>query len=337
MDFWSVEHGRLALLLVAVIVVGSISGYWALTIIAALIAYIAWMWMHLYRLHTWISTGSKKKHIPENSGIWQRFIHHIHDSERKNKKQKRKLAALLKQFNVTLASLPDAIVILNSHYQIEWANPTSERLLGINPKFDIGQRMLNLVRMPELHAWLERRNFKYELEIPNPRDEEQILGLRLIALRRERLLLTARDISQRIQLQETRRHFVANASHELRTPLTVISGYLEILQQQDSLPENLRQATHNALDQAKRMNRIIDDLLTLSKLEHNQLQENEGKTIDIPQLLKTLADDVRSTMLIEQEDLLSLEVDRNLCLYGIESEIHSVCSNLIRKIGRAHV
>jgi two-component system phosphate regulon sensor histidine kinase PhoR len=80
-------------------------------------------------------------------------------------------------------------------------------------------------------------------------------------------MLLSRDISQGIRLETMRRDFVANVSHELRTPLTVLVGFLETVRELKLDPGRSRDYLNLMAEQSKRMQRIIDDLLTLSTLE----------------------------------------------------------------------
>ena len=78
-------------------------------------------------------------------------------------------------------------------------------------------------------------------------------------------LLIARDVSQLMRLEQVRRDFVANVSHELRTPLTVVHGYLDLIE-----PEQMQEyepILRELRNQSRRMTQIVEDLLTLSRLE----------------------------------------------------------------------
>jgi two-component system phosphate regulon sensor histidine kinase PhoR len=68
-------------------------------------------------------------------------------------------------------------------------------------------------------------------------------------------VLSVRDISEGVQLQKTRKAFIANASHELRTPLTVLTGYIELFEQDPELPEYLLGPLQQSREQAARMHR----------------------------------------------------------------------------------
>jgi two-component system phosphate regulon sensor histidine kinase PhoR len=122
------------------------------------------------------------------------------------------------------------------------------------------------VRSPRFVQWLgDARRDEALMDLPSPEDERVRLLCRLIAYRPGFRLLIVRDISNLMRLEQIRRDFVANVSHELRTPLTVINGYMEALEPEElgefsSLFQQMRQ-------QSRRMAHIVEDLLTLSRLE----------------------------------------------------------------------
>ncbi|EQD38514.1 phosphate regulon sensor protein PhoR, partial [mine drainage metagenome] len=133
----------------------------------------------------------------------------------------------------------------------------------------------------------------------------------------------ARDISTLARLEQMRRDFVANVSHELRTPLTVIHGYLELLDPED-VPQ-LAGVLNDMRGQSKRMAQIVEDLLTLSRLE-TQTGANEEPVAMAP-LLATLRREAEA--LSQGRHRITLEVETPADLYGSLKDLHSACSNLV--------
>ena len=103
-----------------------------------------------------------------------------------------------------------------------------------------------------------------------------------------KLLLQARDITRIAQLETIRRDFVANVSHEMRTPLTVIHGYLETMADTDDAGLSVWQDIVSQMrQQSSRMQRIVEDLLLLSRLE-SQDATVERETVDGRTVLEAL-------------------------------------------------
>ena len=325
---WSVERWRIALTLLAIPLVGFSTGNWILAVALPLLAYLAWNLYQVYKLEKWLRTGSFKGKAPDTNGVWALIVQQIYRQQRKEKKHKKKLSQIIKRFNASVSALPDATLILNQQWEIEWANKAAEELLGIDRNRDLGLRIGNLIRDPEFSRALSKFSKSLSIELASPLNQSRMIAIRMVRFAKDQVLLTARDISQRVELQRSRKAFVANASHELRTPLTVISGYLEILESDPELPEHLAVAVASASEQAMRMQQIINDLLVLSRLEGTVLTRTSGERLDVPAILKQIVSDLQKTV-TGQSHTFNLDVDENLFLLGSEAEIQSVCMNLI--------
>lgn len=325
------EYWRLLFVIVAIVVVGLLTGLWLLAILIPTALYIGWNLLQLNSLERWLREGANKSGAPAAGGAWGEIVQHLYRRQHAAARSKKRLSKMLKQFNTTVSALPDATVILDANYDIEWVNKSALAVLGIDRKRDIGQRVDNLIRHPHFQQMLSNKSKKKRsLEMPSPVTPSATLAVRLVRYGKkgEHYLLLARDITEQIEIQKTRKAFIANASHELRTPLTVISGYLEILQSVPDLSEELRAPVRMAAEQATRMEHIIADLLELSRLESTEIAQGEGTSVDMPALLKkissgfTLAGD-------NSAHLINLDLDDGLMIYAREEEVDSVAMNLI--------
>jgi two-component system phosphate regulon sensor histidine kinase PhoR len=176
----------------------------------------------------------------------------------------------LKDFLLAIQTSPNGVVMLDAQAQIEWCNQTAATQLGIHPERDVMQRIGNLMRDPAFTAYLA-------LEQPSDPVVIEGRGHRVdrpmrISVQRHRYgegkqLLLTRDVTMVEQAEAMRRDFVANVSHEIRTPLTVLSGFVETIQ---TLPLSDAEKIHYLslmATQAHRMQGLVEDLLTLSRLE----------------------------------------------------------------------
>ena len=132
--------------------------------------------------------------------------------------------------------------------------------------------------------------------------------------------MIARDITQRNKTLEMRKNFISNASHELRTPLTVISGYLEMIKENDNLPKAIIDPINVSHDQSERMRSIIEDLLTLSRLESDD--NIQDSSINMSEIINQVCQD------IDQKVIVKIETTE--MIYGSKTEIISMCANLIQ-------
>lgn len=210
--------------------------------------------------------------------------------------------------------------MLNGNNEIDWTNKLSGQLLGISMKVDRGQRIDDLIRSSELHKLLTTQS-NHEVEIESPKNSAIKLSLRVIVINADLKLLIARDISERAQILDMRKSFISNASHELRTPLTVISGYLEMMQDSHLLPESLSKAVQSSYEQPERMGNIIEDLLTLSRLESTRLTHEASVEINMEKVINHICNG--------EDDLMITKISSKALVLGIETEIISPCSNLI--------
>ncbi len=292
--------------------------------------YIAWSLYQLYRLEAWIRTGARKHTAPGGGGIWASIIQYIYRNRSKERLRKRRLAEAVNRFNLTVSALPYATVSLSRHNEIEWSNPAALQLLGIDRQRDRGQRIDNLIRTPHFQQFIaEPINADTLLEITSPCNENMLLSLRRIAYGESQSLITAHDISQSAALQRMRKDFIANASHELRTPLTVILGYLESLESKSNLPKPVLTPIRQSYQQAQRMRVLIEDLLTLSSLETEDLfAQNNLETVAMPQLLAKIMDELRATEMLETSSITTT-IEPGLQLLGATGEVESLCRNLI--------
>ena len=106
-------------------------------------------------------------------------------------------------------------------------------------------------------------------------------------------MVITRDITQREQVDAMRRDFIANVSHELRTPLTVVNGFMEmLLDERQEDPAVRRHHLQLMQEQAHRMSRLVEDLLTLSRLESSESSVVE-EVVDVQSLMNEVADEAR--------------------------------------------
>lgn len=134
------------------------------------------------------------------------------------------------------------------------------------------------------------------------------------------------NLSQSERLNKMRQDFVANVSHELRTPLTVIHGYMDTLISLYAEDPKLYPIFKQILEQTKRMETIIADLLLLARIE-NENPVAESEVVDVPELLKIIVQDARN--LSKNQHEFNLDIDPHLKLLGEAHELQSAFSNII--------
>lgn len=325
---WTIEISRILILTVVAILFGLVSGEWILAILLTCFVYITWMLVQIRALERWIRLGAKNQLALDSSGIWQLIVQHIVYAQRKNKERKKRLSFMARRFEATIAALPEATIVINAHREIELTNHAAEEILGIERRRDLGQRIDNLIRDPLLQKLIESENTPEQVEMESPIDQHKTLSVTCVDFGEEQKLITARDISQRIAVYKLRKAFIANASHELRTPLTVITGYLELLESEPEMSDIVRKQITNASRQASRMQKILEDLLTLSKLEEKGYDKDSGNIVDMPGLIQKMVVDFEKTK-AKGTHQIDVEIDQTLQIKAVENELYSLCQNLL--------
>jgi len=290
-------------------------------------AYLAWHLYQLNRLSDWMErrlTGD----APEGDGIWEDVFMRLYRLRLRNKRRHKRLVKRLARFQEAAQAMPNAIVVLDQENSIVWCNSAATRMLGIHTKHDLGQRLLNLVRHPELVSYIADSDYEEPLLMVSPVDKTRTLSIRLVAYGASQTLLVGRDITRLQRLKQMRRDFVANVSHEMRTPLTVINGYVEMMRDDNSSSSDANLTMLTRIDeQATRLQSIVDDLLQLSRLE-SASQSNINDTINVAAIIDNIVSDAKE-LSGKQQHNFTLDIDHSLNLQGSEIEIRSAFSNLI--------
>ncbi|MFT4728441.1 MAG: two-component system phosphate regulon sensor histidine kinase PhoR [Granulosicoccus sp.] len=311
---------------IAVLLASFLVGWPAIGVILYLTGYVIWLLRRMNDIVHWLGKRAKTSDAPPTAGLTNEIVQLVHREKKYSRKQKNRYRSTLAQFNSLASYLPDATVVLSADHEIRWSNSAALALLNIHPERDKGQRVDNLVRLPEFREFLLSDCSAEELEIPAPLAPEKVLAVRKVRTGKHMTVLIAADITQRVQVREMRKAFVADVSHELRTPLTVIRGYLEMLSEDESMNADVQKSLAHISMQSDRMRGIVDDLLQLSKLEANRLGENEGQAVDVGAMIiamiSTLSD-------MTMHHTIELDVDSSVGIIGSERELYSACNNLL--------
>ncbi len=258
-------------------------------------------------------------------GIWSQIFARMDYFRQRSQKYKKQYRRLLKEVRKSTKAIPDGGIVLNSDLEIITCNPAAQELVGFKPRQDRGQRVDNILRDPKFAAYLRSDSHDKGVEVMSPIREGHWLNCRLVPFGADQHLLLIRDVTERIRLAKMRREFIANASHELRSPLTVISGYLDTLVVDPDVPESWRQPVCQMQGQAARMNKIVAELLELSRLEVPGEAPRQER-IDVCGLLFAAKKSYADQMRIPRIDV---ECESRAALSGSTTEIESVISNLV--------
>jgi two-component system, OmpR family, phosphate regulon sensor histidine kinase PhoR len=280
--------------------------------------------------------------VQEGPGQWGLLTQRVRHLLRTRDQQLVQSEQRLQDFLLAIQASPNGVMLLDADHRIEWCNQTAAQLLGLDSQRDVMQHITNLVRAPEFAAYLQDGDYSEEVVFETARSTAQRPKRISVQLHRygshvqgsvSKLLLLARDITQLELAEAQRRDFVANVSHEIRTPLTVLSGFIETLQ---NLPlgESQRSSYLNLMqEQSQRMQSLVSDLLTLSRLEASPAPSLET-ALPAQQLMSQLERDARAlvqTLGGDSSHRLHFDLsNEHFALLGDTNEIISATSNLVQ-------
>ncbi len=309
------------------IVVGWIFGYMPWLLLIATAIQLLWHLHNQVRLSAWL-WDEKRLTPPSGSGDWESLFNGIYRLQQRQRKKRKELTNLIRRFRNGAESLPDAVVVFRSEGNIVWCNRLAQHLLGFRWPDDTGQPISNLIRTPDFIKYLQKNDFSQPLEMRSPLNVERMLELRIVPYTEGEHLMVVRDVTQLKQLEGMRRNFFANVSHELRTPMTVLQGYLEMTEDPDILSGPMWGKAHGVMtEQLNRMNSLVNQLLTLSKIEAAPMHELED-VVNVPSMLDILEKEANS-LSGSDEHRLTFDVDKQLKVLADEDQLRSAISNLV--------
>lgn len=183
-----------------------------------------------------------------------------------------------KQLEVILSSMANGIIILNHGLTITLVNRAALEMFRITEPSVTGRHLLEVIRDVRIDDAVHRvtREGGTETVFWSPPEQDSVVVEVTVGAMPEPLggfgaVMVSRDVSLQHQLDRMRQDFVANVSHELQTPLTIIRGFTETLLDSQVDETSRERFTRLIHEEANRMSRLVDDLLTLSRMEHHSL------------------------------------------------------------------
>ncbi len=217
------------------------------------------------------------------------------------KKQFSEIRAQADELQAVLDCMENSVIVLNDEGKVIKVNPSAIRLFKVRDESELlGKYYLQFLIDRDLFTSLEKLIREKELKIPYTSDpvtvnyDERSYHVYISVVRlvpQRTILLMFHDISEILHLENVRRDFVANVSHELKTPVTSIKGYAETLIYGDMKKdeEQYMKFLNVIYSQADRLHAIIEDLLTLSKLEHNKPEPEDFHELSLSPIIKSAA------------------------------------------------
>jgi two-component system phosphate regulon sensor histidine kinase PhoR len=294
----------------------------ALAVIAAVALLVLFSYRrNLRALIRWLEAGDSPD-PPRAYGAWDRLHAAIHRGRRDSGRREAELVHAVRRWQDAARALPEGVVILDGH-RIAWCNDAARVHLDIDPAKDEGRPITHLVRIPAFADYIQAGDYSKPVMVETP--DQRIVSLQVVAYGESQSLVLSRDVTQFRKVEQMRREFVANVSHELRTPLTVVSGFIETLRDERD-PEAIGRFLGLMGDQAGRMQRLVEDLLTLSSLESAPPPPIE-EVVRMAPLIERLGAEARA--LSNGRHGIVVDPPAACDLLGSEKELASAFGNLV--------
>lgn len=327
---WQSAFKRLSFIIIGLLIAGWLIGEVAIVLLSGLLVYLTYHLIQLRRLYAWLQLQNPAEPTPppESRGIWAYVFDGIYLLQRRERDALIELRSIIDKAQESTAALEIGVVMINANNALVWWNPAASRLLGLqNPK-DRKQAVTNLIRDPKFVEYFNKANFGIPLKLGSHANSSLMLEYQITGFGEGERLMLVRDISQLHRLETMRKDFIGNVSHELRTPITVISGYLEtMLDDSDNLPGRWIRPLEQMSQQSQRMENIIRDLLTLSRLETRPSSEQQT-AVHIRSLMLDIKHDAERVF-ADKKQKFKLDSAKDIYLQGSQVELYSAVSNLV--------
>ena len=264
---------------------------------------------------------------PKAFGTWEEIYYRLNKLVRSWRDQVLEIEQQHSRFIQAVQATPNGVVMLNEDDQIEWCNGIAEQHFGINAKRDAMQRVTHILRKPAFVQYIIRQNYREPVRLNNMGTFEQFsLDVQIFPYGDKQKLVLSQDVSQIEKTDSMRRDFVANVSHELKTPLTVLSGFLETVQELELNEEDRKKYLDLMSVQTGRMKTLVEDLLTLAKLEGNP-EPPVTQVVPMGVMLSRLQADAQG--LSQGRHQIAVENNSQKNVLGDDLELYSAFGNLV--------
>jgi two-component system phosphate regulon sensor histidine kinase PhoR len=264
---------------------------------------------------------------PKAFGTWEEIYYRLNKLVRSWRDQVLEIEQQHSRFIQAVQATPNGVVMLNEDDQIEWCNAIAEKHFGINAKRDAMQRITHILRKPAFVQYIIRQNYREPVRLTNMGAFEQFsLDVQIFPYGDKQKLVLSQDVSQIEKTDSMRRDFVANVSHELKTPLTVLSGFLETVQELELNEADRKKYLDLMSVQTGRMKTLVEDLLTLAKLEGNP-EPPVTQVVPMGVMLSRLQSDAQGLSQGLHQIVVEKNSDKNIL--GDDLELYSAFGNLV--------
>ncbi len=236
-------------------------------------------------------------------------------------------------FNYFFQNFPDPLLIIDQRLHVIEFNSASEELLGNVIK---NKNIFSVLRIPELGELIDesqkkRRPIEAEVNLIYPSERIYkiwISGSRDVG-KNKLSFIRLFDTTAEHNLQNLQKDFIANASHELKTPISVIIGYCETLLSEKNTKKNIKESFLKTMgNEAERMSRLVNDLLSLSRIERTEFSPPDEK-VNLIDILKDVQKICKERKLFKKLKCTFFIPRKGIFVIGDRTELKQVFFNII--------
>ena len=276
-------------------------------IIALILAiWVAWHRQQSQSFSAWFRNPDT--HLPPLAGgLWEETFADGYHWRRDQEARQRQLSAQILQLRDALQAMPDVVVLMDERGQLVWVNPSGIRLLQLQWPDDVGKPLAFWLRTPNLRAFLSGEG-PSSLQLAAPSDAQLFLeGVRYPLADAGALVI----------------------SPELRSPLTVVRGFLEnLLDGPLAEDEEVGSQLHLMEQQTLRMQSLVEDLLSLARMEAAEAEPERCDTIIFSALIEGVLDTLKPNI-SEKRLKIHKHLDETLGIFAEQVDLTSIVRNLL--------
>jgi two-component system, OmpR family, phosphate regulon sensor histidine kinase PhoR len=261
---------------------------------------------------------------PHEEGAWGDLTYRIERLIEANRRELKSERVRLAEFLQAIEASPNGVLLMDASEQIVWFNTQAADHFDLHPQRDLQQRITNLVRQPVFVQFLQQRTVSHPLLLSLHNGRSISVLLRVYG--EGAMLLLSQDVSERERTEGMRRDFVANVSHEIRTPLAALSGFVESLATLNLQGEERARVLELMRQQSHRMQSLVDDLLTLARLEGSP-RPSADTWFSLDALIGLVVAETQGLSAGRHD--LHWPGPSHLDLAGVQTEMHSALTNLL--------
>lgn len=306
------------LVLLSLLFFAFVSDYW-ICAIASLSIFLLW---HYYMGLKLVTAIFKRKTVGGISfGVWALVFDEYNYLYFRKKGDQVELLHLIANFKKALNKVKQGMLVCNLNHTIYWSNKSAGRILQINYKSKAKQNLLHLQHDLNFRNYVEElalnKKNKSTLVIQKSQNHYKIQGYRL----ENSYMLLIENITQAEVSKLRQSRILSYINHDLRTPLTVMSGYLEMLEEEPSL---LNKVLEPIRTQSSKIKHLIEELSELASLSEDKEVSNNWCNFSL--MVETIAKDVQG---LYPDYPLSLTVKSGVYIKGDDLTLNRLVTNLV--------